>query len=191
MIGYLKGKIIDVSETSAVILCGQVGYEIFLTTNELLSLKKEHELEYFIYTHVREDILALYGFKTKDELELFKLLLSVSGIGPKVALSIVGSFGIDKLKASISAGDPNLLSSVSGVGKKTAEKAVIELKSKIGPTGIFKSNYQPGTDEVYDALSSLGFGRTEIAEALTKIPSEIESSEEKIKEALKIIGKRK
>jgi Holliday junction DNA helicase RuvA len=192
MIGYLKGKIFDKSENMATILVGGIGYEVFLPAFESPKLKLESEVSLYVYTHVREDILALYGFESKEEMALFKLLLSVSGIGPKVALSIIGSASIEKLKSSISRGDPALLSAVSGVGKKTAEKAVIELKGKLGATLNGSSIFSVDeTDEVYAALTSLGFQKNEISAALTGLPDDIEGSEAKIKAILKAIGRSK
>lgn len=192
MIGYLKGEVIDKNENTATILVGGVGYDVFLPIIELGRLKLESEVSLFIYTHVREDILALYGFSKKEEMEFFKLLLSVSGIGPKVALSIIGSTPIEKLKNSISRGDPALLSAVSGVGKKTAEKAVIELKGKIGVTSSGSNIFSVDeTDEVYGALTSLGFQKNEISASLASLPEDIEGTDAKIKAILKTIGRSK
>jgi Holliday junction DNA helicase RuvA len=192
MISYLEGKLIDKTENSATVLVGGVGYEVFLTPVELKKTSVGEEVKYFIYTHVREDILALYGFCSQEEMQFFRLLLSVSGVGPKVALLIIGSAPIEKIKGSIAKGDPALLSAVSGVGKKTAEKAVIELKGKMGnisrDSGIIRGDE---TDEVYGALLALGFQNNEIADALTQLPENISGSEAKIKAVLKRIGKRK
>lgn len=190
MISYLSGIIIDKTESSATVLVGGVGYEVNLPSSVISKIKKDEEASFYVYTHVREDILALYGFQIKEELEFFKLLLSVSGIGPKVALSIIGASPIEKLKNSISKGDPALLSAVSGVGKKTAEKAVVELKSKLGDVNLGSQIFDSeGTDEVVSALLSLGFQKSEISDVLDKIPSDL-STDEKIKEALKLLGKK-
>jgi Holliday junction DNA helicase RuvA len=189
MIGYLSGRLIDKSENTATILVGGVGYEVFMPACELAREKVDNDLSLFIYTHVREDILALYGFATKEEMSFFRLLLSVSGIGPKVALAIVASAPITKLKSAISANDPTIFASVSGVGKKTAEKAVIELRGKLGAISDDLSFSDDETEEVYSALISLGFQKPEIAAALHKLDGDISGSEAKIKAILKIIGK--
>lgn len=173
------------------VLVGGVGYEVFLPASELERQKVGKEVELYTYTHVREDILALYGFATKEEMNFLKLLLSVSGIGPKVALSIISSAPIEKIQSSISRGDPALLAAVSGVGKKTAEKAVVELKGKLGVTGGTGVFSGTENDEVYDALLSLGFQKQEISEALSGLPEETQGSEAKIKAVLKTIGKKR
>lgn len=190
MIGYLKGTVIEKSESGAIILAGAVGYDVNLPATILSKLIKDNEVELFVYTHVREDILALYGFGKKEELEFFKLLLSVSGIGPKVALAIISSAPIEKLKDSIAKGDPGLLSAVSGVGKKTAEKAVVELKGKMGKVTSEGLVFSDETDEVIDALTALGFQKAEVTTTLSKLPGEIEGSEAKIKAVLKMVGKK-
>lgn len=192
MIGYLSGKIIEKDDSTAVILVGGVGYSVQLPVPVLGKTKIDDVISLFTYTYVREDVLALYGFPQKEELDFFKLLLSVSGIGPKVALAVISSYPVEKIKNSIAKGDPNLLSGVSGVGKKTAEKAVVELKGKIGykDTGSGASSGSENED-VYDALISLGFQRQEIAESLARLPDSVSGSEAKIKEILKTIGKSK
>jgi Holliday junction DNA helicase RuvA len=190
MIGYLSGRLIDKSDNTATILVSGVGYEVYMPVTELEKKKVDTDLSLFIYTHVREDILALYGFATKEEMSFFKLLLSVSGIGPKVALSIISSAPIVKLKSAISNNDPTIFASVSGVGKKTAEKAVIELRGKLGSVSSDLSFSDDETDEVYNALTSLGFLKPEIADALHKLDGDISGSEAKIKAILKIIGKK-
>lgn len=187
MIGYLKGKVIDRGVDRLIIETGGVGYEVNVPAN--LKLVGE-EAEIFIYTHVREDQFSLFGFKDKESLSFFKNLLSVSGIGPKVALAIVGSASVESLKDSISKGDPSMLSAVSGVGKKTAEKAVIELKGRLGYTGSGEIFTDSGADEVVDALSGLGFQRVEIVEGLKRIPAELTDNDDKIKWLVRNLGKR-
>lgn len=188
MIGYLRGKVIDRGLGRAIIDVGGVGYEVNLPAN---SLPVDDEVSLHIYTHVREDILALYGFQAREELDFFKSLLSVSGIGPKVALAIIGSAPINNLRDSISKGDPSLLSAVSGVGKKTAEKAVVELKGKLGYVGsggeIFAHD---GSEEIIDALTGLGFQKHEIIEGLKSVPSDLESNDDRIKWLIRNLGKR-
>lgn len=188
MIGYLKGTIQSFSLTSLIILVNGVGYEVLTPTLFLEDKRTDDEVEVYIYTHVREDQLALYGFKDKEELSFFKMLLSVSGIGPKVALAIVSSASVEKLAESISAGDPGMLSAVSGVGKKTAEKAVIELKGKLGFISEGSILASGETEEIYSALMGLGFRKEEISESIRNIPSDIMATDDKIKALIKIIG---
>lgn len=190
MIGYLSGKIIEKSLTSATVLAGQVGYEVNLPSSVLAKIKKDEEVELWIYTHVREDILALFGFSDKESLEFFKLLLSVSGIGPKVALAIISAAPLVKIRESISKGDPTTLASVSGVGRKTAEKAVVELKGKLGNISAGSQIFSVEGEETLDALLTLGFSRAEAAEAIAKLPEELTGTDEKIKAALKLVNTR-
>lgn len=191
MIGFLKGAVIDKGEQAAIILAGCVGYEVSLPVTVLEKIRVDEEVALFIHSHVREDIFALYGFRTKEELALFKMLLSVSGIGPRVALAILSSSSPDKIRDSIINGDPTLLSSVSGVGKKTAEKAVIELKGKLGGISGVTGSMNNETEEIFSALCGLGFQRPEVLEALKQLPNEVSGTEAKIKEAIKLMGKKK
>lgn len=188
MIGYLKGKVIDRGSDRVIIDVNGVGYDVSLPLNLNVS---SDEVALFIHTHVREDILALYGFENREQLNFFRHLLSVSGIGPKVALAIIGSAPIKQLRDSISKGDPSLLSAVSGVGKKTAEKAVVELKGKMGFVGsgseIFGGD---GADEVVEALTGLGFRREEVMVGFKKLPPDLGENDEKIKWLIKNLGRK-
>jgi holliday junction DNA helicase RuvA len=193
MIGYLNGKIIDKSEVGVVLQTGGVGYDVSLPPTALQKVHVGDETSFWIYTQVREDILALYGFESKDELSFFKQLLSVSGIGPKAAMAIVSSAPIDKLKQSIAHGDPTLLSAVSGVGRKTAEKAVIELKNKLGLIATDGGAMFGGdeTEEVLNALTGLGFQKSEAITAISNLPEDVVGTDAKLKASLKMLGKRK
>jgi Holliday junction DNA helicase RuvA len=187
MIGYLRGKVIDRRADRVIVDVNGVGYDVSVPIS--LDITGD-EVELYIHTHVREDILALYGFTSSDDLGFFRNLLSVSGIGPKVALAILGSAPLNQLKDSISKGDPSMLSAVSGVGKKTAEKAVVELKGKLGFVGSANEIFQgEGTEEVLDALVGLGFKKEEVIAGLKKIPAEITDNDDKIKWLIKNIGK--
>jgi holliday junction DNA helicase RuvA len=191
MIGYLQGEIKFIKPDSLVLMTGGVGYEILIPSSISIGLGAGEKASFHIHTHVKEDQLTLYGFLSAEELDFFKMLLSVSGIGPKVALAIVSSAPVDKLKSSISNGDPGMLSAVSGVGKKTAEKAVIELKGKLGFIGnshIFENNE---TGDIYDALMGLGFRREDVADGIRKLPEEITETDQKIKALLKMLGRTK
>ena len=179
MISYLNGKVLTVRDTYTIIETNGVGYRVNVTADLTSHLHKEENAEIYIYTHVREDILALYGFKSLDELDFFEMLITVSGIGPKAALNILSVASIDKLRVSIQNQDPTLLYSVSGIGRKTAEKVVIELKNKIGATGnLFAADK---SSDVYDALLQLGFKQAEIAKVLMELPENITATEEKLK----------
>jgi len=188
MIGYLRGNIIDRGVGRLILEVSGVGYEVSVPASLDIGT---NELELFVYTHVREDQISLFGFKSTDEVSFFKSLLLVSGVGPKVALAILGSASLESLKSSISKGDPSLLSAVPGVGKKTAEKAIIELRGKLGSLD-FDGEFFTGSDstEIIEALLGLGFQRMEAMEGLKSVPAEISSNDEKIKWLIKNLGKK-
>ncbi|HWA31967.1 MAG TPA: Holliday junction branch migration protein RuvA, partial [Candidatus Paceibacterota bacterium] len=137
------------------------------------------------HTHLREDAIELYGFMDHDELEFFEMLIGVSGIGPKGALSILGVATIEVLAKAISTGDISYLTKISGIGKKTAEKIVIELRDKLGEEAA--DGTLQGELDALEALRSLGYSQGEAREALKKVPAELDTNG-KVREALKILG---
>ncbi len=186
MIGYLKGSVIHREPGRVVLLAGNVGYLVAIS-NE--AAKKTHrEIELWTYLAVRENAMELYGFADRDELALFELLLSVSGIGPKSALAILSLATPETLRKAIAQNDLSYLTKVSGIGKKTAEKILVELKDKIGsiaPGGEELS----GDADVVEVLKSLGYSHHEARSAVQKIEGHITGTSERVKEALKILGK--
>lgn len=190
MISYLKGKVIFKLKDRIIIEVNNIGYAVFLNDAFLQAVKEGSLQEVFTYQHVKEDILALYGFKTLSELEFFNLLLSVSGIGPKSALSILAIASLDDIKESIVREDPHLLVQVSGVGKKTAERLILELKDKVYKMGGNYDLSEPNLvlDEI-EALIALGYSNSEAREALKKLDSSISDSSERIRQALKNLSK--
>lgn len=186
MIGSVKGKIILKTEKFLIVETGGVGYKINVSPDTLSKLKKTDEtISLWIHTHVREDILDLYGFLDRPELEFFEMLLNVSGIGPKGALSILGIASIETLRKAISTGDTAYLTKVSGIGRKTAEKIVIELRDKMGEE-------KTGTSlrdelDALEALKSLGYSQNEARDALKKVSPDANTNI-KIREALKILS---
>ena len=133
MIGSIKGKIILKTEKFLIVETGGIGYKINVSPGALSKTpKKEEEISFWIHTHVREDILDLYGFLDYQELELFEMLINVSGVGPKGALAILGVTTVETLRKAVGTGDTSYLTKISGIGKKTAEKIVIELRDKVG-----------------------------------------------------------
>lgn len=182
MIGYIKGNIITSFEGFVIVDVQGVGYKInYLGGN----LEKEVEVEMFVYTHVRENEISLYGFSQKEELEIFEKLIGVSGIGPKSALTMVGQLGVNGILDAISTEDPNGLK-VSGVGQKTAQKIILELSGKVEGMVSRTPNISGDTfAEVNVALQSLGYSETEIREALRDISIDDQwRSEDIIKSAL-------
>lgn len=186
MIGSIKGKITLKTDKYIIVETGGVGYKINLSPDTILSLKENNsETLFWIHTHVREDILDLYGFLDYRELEFFEMLINVSGIGPKGALGILGIASIDTLKQAIGTGDIGYLTKISGIGKKTAEKIIIELrdKMKVDQTGTSLQ----GELDALEALKSLGYSQNEAREALKKIDPSLDINT-KIREALKILS---
>ncbi len=189
MIGYLKGKVQLIRENGIIIETGGVGYKVCVGPNIISQLKLKDNTELYIYTHIREDIFALYGFEKAEELDFFELLISVSGIGPKAALGILAAAPMEKIRSSIVNQDPTLLFSVSGIGKKTAEKVVIELKNKVGATGSIFDNHINKADDVFGALLQLGFKSHEASLALAELPDSCKTTEERLKYCLSKLNK--
>ncbi len=191
MIAHIKGKIIDKSEKSLVIEANGLGYLVFSPTSTILNSPKVGEdISLWTYLAVRETALDLYGFETRDEKSFFELLIGVSGIGPKNALSILSLAPIEILKKAIGSGDTTYMTKVSGIGKKTAEKIVVELRDKLSALGHNDADGSlRGDADVIEALQSLGYSQHEIRNALKEVSPETTGINEKIKEALKILGK--
>ena len=186
MIGSIKGKIILKNEKFLIVETGGVGYKISVSPDTLSKLTKTEEIvSFWIHTHVREDALDLYGFLEYKELEFFEMLINVSGIGPKSALIILGIASIETLKKAIATGDISYLTKISGIGKKTAEKIIIELRDKVGEE---KSDISlKGELDALEALKSLGYSQNEAREALKKVSADTDTNG-KIREALKVLG---
>ena len=190
MITYLKGKIFKKDNKAIIILINNIGYKVFLNKKELEGLKINLEKEYYIYTNVKEDILDLYGFKTINELNFFEKLISVSGVGPKSALNILSLTSLNNLKHAITSGDPSLLQQVSGIGKKTSERLVVELKEKIIIDFSEQSPIIENNKQVTEALISLGYKEKDAKEAVKELEDNENDLGNKIKDALKLINKK-
>lgn len=185
MIGSIKGKVILKTEKYLIAETSGVGYKISVSADVLSKTKTVEEVFFFIHTHVREDSFDLYGFPDRKELEIFEMLINVSGIGPKGALAILGIASIETLKKAISTGDITYLTKISGIGRKTAEKIVIELRDKMGEDRQGAS--LQGELDALEALKSLGYSQNEAREALKKVSPDKDTNG-KIREALKILG---
>jgi Holliday junction DNA helicase RuvA len=186
MIAYLKGKAVYHGANYLVVETGGIGYKVFVGPDT--AGKKEVQL--FIYHYIREDTDTLYGFETKDELEIFELLLSVSGVGPKAALAIISGLGANKIISAIGRGDATLFKTISGIGGKVAAKIIVELKNKV-EGGTLTTSLLPEEDETVEALTSLGYKMHEIIPYLKDIPESATTTQEKIKFVLKNVGKRR
>lgn len=162
MIAYLRGNILSKTPQTVVIETGGIGYEVAISIPTFTALPAENEpVALFIYTHVREDALALFGFMSPMEKRLFEKLLSISGIGPKLALTVLSGLSSERLIAAIHGQDHATLTRIPGVGKKTAERIVLELKDKIEAVGASpsSSSASPLTEDVLSALVNLGYAR--------------------------------
>lgn len=182
MIGYLSGKVLMANEKEAVVLVGGVGYKVFAPLPTLLSLEIDSPISLFVHTHVREDQITLFGFKDHIELELFTKLLSVSGIGPKSALAMLSVHSPASLADAIERGEAEVISHTPGIGKKTAEKIIIELKGKL--VHMQNEKESDALFEVRLALEALGYSSKEIHNALSNVQSQGKSTSALIKEAL-------
>jgi Holliday junction DNA helicase RuvA len=189
MIYSLKGRLIVKEENFFVIDVGGVGFKINAPFSVVKILPAIGELvNVFTHLHVREDALELYGFLAENELRFFEMLISISGIGPKSALGILGVDKIENLKAAIAEGRSELLTKASGIGKKTAERVVLELRGKLSQVGSEKLVGLMETDQdLMEALTNLGYTRGQAKEALGRINPKIIKLEERLKEALKIL----
>lgn len=192
MIAYLRGKVIAKPNNYFILETGGVGYQVFAGENLLTEVKIGGEQEVYIHHRVREEASDLYGFKNLEDLSLFELLLSVSGVGPKSALAVLSLASSDDIKEAIVRGDASLLTKVSGIGKKTAERLVLELKNKVmrvstGATLVGGTSNSLG-DEL-DALMSLGYAMNEAREALNLVEASITSTSGRVKAALKHLAR--
>ena len=193
MIGSLKGKIKTKFESQLIIEVNGVGYLVEVADMSRMEVEgKQSHL--YIYTYVREDQLDLYGFQTMEERQLFKILLSVSRIGPKAAISILSHLSYDRFINAILTENIAVLKEVKGIGPKTAQRLVLELKNKVDELAkdINVDNKDQGQDdeELYDAVLSLGYSRKEIDKARADIDfDDDEELENKIKKVLSALGK--
>lgn len=176
MISYLKGSIQYKSQNFIVLNVGNVGYQVHIPRQIYSEATVGKEREFFIYTHVREDQLTLFGFETLEELQLFKLVLSVSGIGPKIGLEIL-STPSSIIKNAILNEDTKTLAQIPGLGLKTSKRLILELKNKIEPLITYKTSAHRGKEEAIEALSSLGYSKPEIFKILNTIEDHLEDPE--------------
>lgn len=185
MIGYVQGSVKGIIRDTLVLDAGAVGYRVHVPTYTLAKTVDGDSL--FLWTHfaVRENSQDLFGFETKEELRWFELLLTVSGIGPRSALAVMNSADINTLESAITRNEPSVLSRAVGVGKKTAEKIVLELKEKVEPKNGTET--LSGSDgEVVEALIALGYSVREARDTARAIPKELEGVEARVREAIRL-----
>lgn len=195
MIAYLKGTVLNKRKNYLIIEVAGVGYEVYVTQKLFSEVVTGQPIEIYTHQYIKEDALDLYGFKTLDELELFELLISISGVGPKSALGIMGIATAEELSSSIARGDASMLTKVSGIGRKTAERVVLELRDKMATlnfeavaAGAGATAVAAQSDEI-DALMALGYSLQQAREALRQVDPSITKSGERVREALKKIGR--
>lgn len=200
MIGYLKGEITGIYEQSVLLEIGGVGYRILMPQSAIAQLRGlSEQVKIYTYLHVREDAMQLFGFFTQDDLDFFKLLLQVNGIGPKGALSILSVMPTDELKFAILSADAKTISKCPGIGAKTAQRMIIELKDKMNLKDAFEKKLEKTEakedamstmkQEAVEALTSLGYSATDALRAVKSSDISDEDDVETIlKKALKVIA---
>ncbi len=189
MLSFIKGKVKFREGNFLVVENNGLGYKIFVSAEIFLKAKPEETIELYLHQHVREDALQLFGFEEYEELKLFEQLISISGIGPKTALGVFAEASLADIISAIVNGDASILKKVSGIGNKTAERIVLELKNKItAGTAVnkLKSKEELNTDgDAVEALVSLGYSTGQAKEALNKVSKDVQDVREKVRQALK------
>lgn len=203
MIAFLEGTVAHVSADQVVMLVHGIGFRVFVTPSFACRMEEGQQHRIFTHQHVREDAIVLYGFGTQEERDLFVRLQSVSGIGPKAALSILGACAPETLCLAIQGDDVNFLTKLPGIGKKTAQRLIIDLKDKLDDLHIPQTQVQPspspkptsvssGGGELFDALIALGYTDKEVQGVIRALGSEIEQGmpvESLIKSALRVLAR--
>lgn len=201
MIGYIKGIVEEVTADRLILENGGIGYEIFVPSSVLDSgLREGEELKIYTYLNVREDALQLFGFLTRDDLQVYRLLIGVNGIGPKAAIGVLSAMSADTLRFAVLADDAAAIAKAPGIGKKTAQKLILELKDKFSLEEAFeqklaanqaKETVQAGEDassEAVQALVTLGYSGTEALQAVKKVAGAADMDTEAVlKAALKYL----
>lgn len=201
MIAFIIGEISDTTESSVIVENNGIGYEIFMTGGGIeQALRMEGQVKIHTYMNVREDAMQLFGFLSKDDLEMFRLLLGVNGIGPKGAMGILGSLTADEIRFAVLSDDVKTISKAPGVGKKSAQKLILELKDKLKledafekklaheqeTAGVTTAGMVDGRQEAVEALTALGYSASEALRAVRKVSGIDENDVEAIlKAALK------
>lgn len=196
MISRLTGNIAHTDIKYVIIDVNGVGYKVFINSDIFTKIAKvgkgEDSITLWTYTAVRENALDLYGFLSLAELNFFELLITISGIGPKTAMGILNAASVHSIETAVQTGDTTHLTKISGIGKKVAEKIVMELKDKVG-AAVASSPEQEQTmkndADALEALKSLGYSQSEAREVLKKVDKKVKKTNDKIREALKILGK--
>jgi Holliday junction DNA helicase RuvA len=198
MIAKLRGKIEYLKDNYAVVDVNGVGYKVYLsvyTFGKVAGLSNipgnaDGTIDIFVHTYVREDTLALYGFLTLEEKEMFELLISISGIGPKASMGILSIATPKTIRTAILNEDPSILTKVSGIGKKTAERVILELKNKVADMTVGEKEEAVIDSDAIEAMVGMGYSVAEARDALKMVPVDVKDVGARIKQALKNLGKK-
>lgn len=169
MISFIRGAAADLTETSVILEAGSIGYEIFMTGTDLAQIHIGEELKIHTYFHIREDAMQLYGFLAKDNLQMFKLLIGVNGVGPKAAMGILSGITADELRFAVLSDDVKTISKAPGIGRKTAQKLILELKDKLKLEDAFELKLAHEQEKAAAGLGGASDGRQEAVEALVAL----------------------
>lgn len=194
MISFIRGRVVDSTENSVIVETAGIGYEIFMTGTAIeKAVRSEGEIKIHTYFHVREDAMQLFGFLSRDDLRMFRLLLGVNGIGPKAALGVLAGLTADELSFAVLSDDVKTISRAPGIGKKTAQKLILELKDKLKLEDAFEKkllhqqeeavssgeSVLDGSKEAVEALVALGYSSTDALHAVRKVtdvaPDDVEA----------------
>lgn len=185
MIGSLRGRVIEVNPPKVLLEVASIGYLVSMSHTSISALRIDDEVFFYIHDHIREDSHDLFGFSSREELHLFERIISISGVGPKIGLAILSAGSVERVKKAMVDGDLTTLTAVPGVGKKIAQKIILELKGQIVDTDLVSSSDR----EVVDALISLGYSAPQAKDALKSIPSEVTEVSERVRAALRTVNK--
>jgi Holliday junction DNA helicase RuvA len=191
LIASLQGKVEALGSDWAIINVADIGFQVYMPTSTLASLGAVgKEVKLYTYLHLREDSAALYGFASADELALFQTLISVSGLGPRLALAMLSAMDVEELTIGIATGSAELLTEIPGIGKKMASRLILELKDKIGAGRVPVPTSQAAAEnaDIIAALTALGYSVTEATRAVATLPAADLTLEEKVKLALQYFG---
>ena len=169
MIAFVHGTAVDMTENSVIVEAGGIGYDIYMTGTDLSNIHMGEEVKIHTYFSVREDAMKLYGFRSKDDLQMFKLLLGVNGVGPKAAVGVLTGITADELRFAILSDDVKTLSKAPGIGKKTAQKLILELKDKMKLEDAFELKLAHEQEKAVAGLGEISDGRQEAVEALVAL----------------------
>jgi Holliday junction DNA helicase RuvA len=185
MIGSLRGIVLEYAANTVLLEVQGIGYRVLAPSSVITLMRTGAEAFLYIHDHIREDSHDLYGFLAAEDLALFDQLLTISGVGPKVAMTILGVGSADTVRRAIMSGDLEMLTSVPGVGKKTAQKIILELKGQL----VDGSSTSPADQEVLQALQGLGYSMSQAREAVKALSPELANTSDRVREALRSLAK--